>query len=245
MINPITIEQSNDFNEWLRAHNLCKKASKKRMRVYRTDNVRRSRCSRDFVYVVSADDYRNDLDGVHNTLLELSQKVMDEETRVKNEEYINKMDHVEERLMLEHDIEMNWFNAKSVSFKKIVHAIRDTDVLELLNMAAQTRDDYDVHNHYLERFKMGAKIEEFGIVPPYDWVDWNETQVVKRGDKIIYAYSKKDMVKLSGKSFKVGLFDKFGYNLDICEDDVINEVVAKAEAWQKAYQDSLMVTANS
>ena len=80
-IEPITAEQADDFNAWLQAHGMMKAGARKRIRVYRKtfNSANKVRHSRDFVYVVSADDYRNDLDNVHAKLIELSQKVMDPE----------------------------------------------------------------------------------------------------------------------------------------------------------------------
>ena len=89
-IEPITTEQADDFNAWLQAHGMMKAGARKRIRVYRKtfNSDKKVRHSRDFVYVVSADDYRNDLDNVHAKLIELSQKVMDPEEVVKSEEYL-------------------------------------------------------------------------------------------------------------------------------------------------------------
>lgn len=224
-IEAITVEQSNDFNAWLSEHNLCKKASKKRMRIYRKVANSRRIASRDFVYVVSADEYRADLDAVHNTLIEKSMKVMDDEERVKNKEYIDRMNQVEEDLLMNHGIEMNWTNAKSVSFKKIVHIIKEPEILRMLDEAAKEHKNYDVNNVYLERFRMGAIIEEFGIAPQYDWKYFN---VIVKAGKVICAYSYKDLIKLDHKTFKTGIFDKFGYNLGICDDATIQDVIEKS-----------------
>lgn len=231
-IEPITAEQGIDFNIWLAEHNLIKKKSMKRMRIYRkTDNQYRV-ASRDFVYVVSADDYRADLEGVHKILIEKSMKVMDPEERVKNEEYNRKMSEIEKRLLLEHHIEMNWFNAKSVSFNKIVHVITDPLVVSTYdNYLKETRPTYKSMS--LERFRCGAKIESCGINFSFDWLDKDYFNVETENGKILCVYSTSDAIPLESKSFAPGIFDKFGYNLGICDDETINSVIAKSKEWDE------------
>lgn len=227
IVEPITLEQSQEFNEWLSAHNLCKKTSRKRMRIYRKIGGQSKVASKDFIYVVSADDYRENLEKIHNELIEKSMKVMDETEKVKNLEYIQKMTQVEEDLMMHHNIEMNWTNAKSVNFKKIEHVIKNPVILKELEEAIKNHKNYDVHNIYVERFRAGALIEEFGVAPEYDWKQFN---IIVKNGHVICAYSHKDLKKISEKKFKIGIFDKFGYNLDICKKENISEIIKMSES---------------
>ena len=225
-IEPITLEQSQDFNAWLQAHGMMKAGARKRIRVYRRtfNSANKARHSRDFVYVVSADDYRNNLDGVHSKLIELSTKVMDPEQVIKSKEYLDKMYAVERDLLMNHQIQMNWYNGKSANFKFIRHVITDPEILEELNECIRHHKNFDENNPYLERFRCGALIAEFGVCPEYDWKEFNI--IVEKG-KVICAYSFKDLVPISKETFKTGFFDKFGYNMNICSDEAINSVIEK------------------
>lgn len=230
-IEPITQEQSDAFKLWLNEHGLTKAAACKRIRIYRNvlsrpDHKINRLHSRDFVYVVSADDFRADLNAVKAKMIELSQQVMDPELIVKSKEYLDTMNAVEEDLLLNHGIEMNWTNGKSATFNLIRHRIFDPDTLSNLEEAIKNHKNYDIENMYLERFRCGALIEEFGIAPEYDWHKYN---IIVKGGKVICAYSFEDMVRLKTARFKTGFFDKFGYNLNICSNEQINEVIRLAE----------------
>lgn len=229
-IEAITIEQSRDFNAWLFEHNLCKKSSRKRMRIYRRIPGMKRYASRDFVYVVSADEYRDNLENVHNKLIELSLKVMDESQVVKNREYIERMNQVEEDLLLNHDIVMNWTNGKSVSFKKIVHKITEPSVCEAYEEYVKSKDKYDQFNPYLENFRCSAQLEELGISMP---CEWKYVNVIVKSGKVICVYCNQDSIKLEHKTFKTGFFDKFGYNLGICTDESLKSVIEKSKEIDK------------
>lgn len=230
---PLSTSESNEFNSWLAAHGLCKTiggaASTKRMRIYRNLGTRKGKQvhSRDCIYVVSADQWRNHKEGVYKVILKLSKKQMDEQNIVKVAEYREKMNQIEEDLLMKHHVVMNWYNGKSATFKKIQHVITAPDVLAMLDEAVKHNDKYDIKNAYLTRFRMGAQIEELGIAPQYNWRDFD---VIVKGGKVVCAYSFRDLIPLHSETFKTGFFDKFGYNTEIVDSQTIADVIAKAEA---------------
>jgi hypothetical protein len=162
---------------------------------------------------------------------------MDAEMVVKVAEYRQKMNQIEEDLLLQHDIVMNWYNGKSATFKKIQHKIMAPDVLAMLDEAVKHNDKYNVQDMYLQRFRMGAQIEELGIAPEYDWRNFD---VIVKGGKVVCAYSFRDMIPLYSETFKTGFFNKFGYNTEIVDSETIEKVKAMgakyacAEAEKKA-----------
>lgn len=226
-MEPLSMADANEFNEWLSEHGLCKTvgtyASTKRMRVYRKLGERGGRPihSRDCIYVVSADLWRNHKEGVKKIILQLSKKQMNEENVVKVKEYREKMSQIEEELLLKHDIVMNWYNGKSATFKKIQHKIMSADVLEMLNEAVKHDRNYDQRKIYLQRFRIGAQIEELGIAPQYDWRSFD---IITKDGKVVCAYSYRDMIPLHSETFKTGFFDKFGYNTEIVDSETIEKV---------------------
>ena len=242
-IDGLSAAESNEFNSWLAAHGLCKTigafASTKRMRIYRNLGTKNGKQlhSRDCIYVVSSDDWRKNKEAVYRTILRLSKKQMDAEMVVKVAEYRQKMNQIEEDLLLQHDIVMNWYNGKSATFKKIQHKIMAPDVLAMLDEAVKHNDKYNVQDMYLQRFRMGAQIEELGIAPEYDWRNF---AVIVKGGKVVCAYSYRDMVPLYSETFKTGFFNKFGYNTEIVDSETIEKVKAMgakytcAEAEKKA-----------
>lgn len=242
-IDGLSAAESNEFNSWLAAHGLCKTigafASTKRMRIYRNLGTKNGKQlhSRDCIYVVSSDDWRKNKEAVYRTILRLSKKQMDAEMVVKVAEYRQKMNQIEEDLLLQHDIVMNWYNGKSATFKKIQHKIMAPDVLAMLDEAVKHNDKYNVQDMYLQRFRMGAQIEELGIAPEYDWRNFD---VIVKGGKVVCAYSYRDMVPLYSETFKTGFFNKFGYNTEIVDSETIEKVKAMgakyacAEAEKKA-----------
>lgn len=242
-IDGLSAAESDEFNSWLAAHGLCKTigafASTKRMRIYRNLGTKNGKQlhSRDCIYVVSSDDWRNNKEAVYRTILRLSKKQMDAEMVVKVAEYRQKMNQIEEDLLLQHDIVMNWYNGKSATFKKIQHKIMAPDVLAMLDEAVKHNDKYNVQDMYLQRFRMGAQIEELGIAPEYDWRNFD---VIVKGGKVVCAYSFRDMVPLYSETFKTGFFNKFGYNTEIVDSETIEKVKAMgakytcAEAEKKA-----------
>lgn len=235
---PLTAQESDEFNSWLSAHGLCKTiggyASTKRMRVYRNLGTKKSKQihSRDCIYVVSADAWRKNKEGVKKIILNLSKKQMDAENVVKVAEYRQKMNEIEEDLLMKHDIVMNWYNGKSATFKKIQHKIVAQDVLEALNKAVKCHDNYDERNMHLSRFRMGAQIEELGIAPQYDWRNFD---VIVKGGKVVCAYSYRDLIPLYSETFKTGFFDKFGYNTGIVNSETVEKVKAMG-AQHKCYE---------
>jgi hypothetical protein len=242
-IDGLSAAESNEFNSWLAAHGLCKTigafASTKRMRIYRNLGTKNGKQlhSRDCIYVVSSDDWRKNKEAVYRTILRLSKKQMDAEMVVKVAEYRQKMNQIEEDLLLQHDIVMNWYNGKSATFKKIQHKIMAPDVLAMLDEAVKHNDKYNVQDMYLQRFRMGAQIEELGIAPEYDWRNFD---VIVKGGKVVCAYSYRDMIPLYSETFKTGFFNKFGYNTEIVDSETIEKVKAMgakyacAEAEKKA-----------
>ena len=226
---PLTAQESNEFNSWLAAHGLCKTvggyASTKRMRVYRNLGTKKNKQihSRDCIYVVSADAWRTNKEGVKKIILNLSKKQMDAANVIKVAEYRQQMNQIEEDLLMKHDIVMNWYNGKSATFKKIQHKIVAQDVLEALNKAVECHDNYDARNMHLQRFRMGAQIEELGIAPQYDWRNFD---VIVKGGKVVCAYSYRDLIPLYSETFKTGFFDKFGYNTGIVNSDTVEKVKA-------------------
>lgn len=230
---PLSTAESDEFNSWLAAHGLCKTigsaASTKRMRIYRNLGQRNGKQvhSRDCIYVVSADQWRKHKEGVYKVILKLSKKQMDEQNIVKVAEYREKMNQIEEDLLMQHHVVMNWYNGKSATFKKIQHVITAPDVLAMLDEAVKHNDKYDIKNAYLTRFRMGAQIEELGIAPQYNWRDFD---VIVKSGKVVCAYSYRDLIPLHSETFKTGFFDKFGYNTEIVDSQTIADVVAKAQA---------------
>lgn len=230
---PLTTAESNEFNTWLAAHGLCKTigafASTKRMRIYRNIGMRKGKQihSRDCIYVVSADQWRKHKEGVYKVILKLSKKQMDEQNIVKVKEYREKMNQIEEDLLLQHHIVMNWYNGKSATFKKIQHVITAPDVLAMLDEAVKHNDKYDIKNAYLTRFRMGAQIEELGIAPQYDWRSFD---VIVKNGKVVCAYCYRDLIPLRSETFKTGFFDKFNYNTEIVDSKTIADVIALAQA---------------
>ena len=226
---PLTAQESDEFNSWLAAHGFCKTvggyASTKRMRVYRNLGTKKNKQihSRDCIYVVSADAWRKNKEGVKKVILKLSQKQMDAQNVVKVAEYRQQMNQIEEDLLMNHNIVMNWYNGKSATFKKIQHKIVAQDVLEALNDAVKHNDNYDVRNMHLQRFRMGAQIEELGIAPQYDWRNFD---VIVKGGKVVCAYSYRDLIPLYSETFKTGFFDKFGYNTGIVNSETVEKVKA-------------------
>lgn len=226
---PLTAQESDEFNGWLASHGLCKTiggyASTKRMRVYRNLGTKKNKQihSRDCIYVVSADAWRKNKEGVKKVILKLSQKQMDAQNVVKVAEYRQQMNQIEEDLLMNHNIVMNWYNGKSATFKKIQHKIVAQDVLEALNEAVKHNDNYDVRNMHLQRFRMGAQIEELGIAPQYDWRNFD---VIVKGGKVVCAYSYRDLIPLYSETFKTGFFDKFGYNTGIVNSETVEKVKA-------------------
>ena len=226
-MEPLSMAEANEFNSWLAAHGLCKTvgsyASTKRMRIYRNLGTKNGKQihSRDCIYVVSADLWRKHKEGVKQIILKLSKKQMDEENVVKVKEYREKMSQIEEDLLLKHDIVMNWYNGKSATFKKIQHKITSPDVLDMLNEAVKHDRNYDQRKIYLQRFRIGAQIEELGIAPQYDWRNFD---IITKDGKVVCAYSFRDMIPLHSETFKTGFFDKFGYNTEIVDSETIERV---------------------
>lgn len=228
-VEPLTTEEAIEFNSFLKSHNLVKGPSLKRMRIYRkiAESKRKVIRSRDFIYVVSADRYREEKEKVFADLIALSEKVMDKEYQVKNVEYITKMSKVEEKLLM-NGIEMNWYNGKSVTFNKIPHVITDRNLLKHLDayFAAKAAEEPEtVANVSLKKFKIGAKISEIAKKYKLDWNKWCEHNVIMKNGEVIAAYSYKDLQPLYELHFDEGIKDKFGYNLNIIKPANLKELL--------------------
>ena len=229
-VEPLTVDEQIEFNAFLKSHNLVKGPSAKRMRIYRKiAESKRGKItrSRDFIYVVSADRFRNEKEQVYKDLIALSEKVMDKEFQVKNAEYITKMSKVEEKLLM-NGIEMNWYNGKSVTFNKIPHVITDRNILKHLDayFAAKAAEECDeVANVSLKKFKIGAKISEIAKKYKLDWNKWCEHNVIMKNGEVIAAYSYKDLQPLYELHFDEGIKDKFGYNLNIIKPANLKELL--------------------
>lgn len=225
-VEPLTAEEAFDFQRFLTAHNLIKGPSLKRMRIYRkvAETKTKKYRSKDFIYVVSADRYRKETDQVKNDLIALSKQVMDSKLVVENAKYVAKMSDVQEKLLMQ-GVQMNWQNGKSVSFNKIPHVITDRNLLKHLDDYFQARDSYDPKAIGLQKFKIGAKISELAKKYKLDWNKWCEHDVIMKGDKVIAAYSYKDLQPIYELHFDEGIKDKFGYNLNIIKKANLKEIL--------------------
>ena len=228
-VEPLSAEEAFEFQRFLTAHNLIKGPSLKRMRIYRkvAETKTKKYRSKDFIYVVSADRYRKETDQVKNDLIALSKQVMDSKLVVENAKYVAKMSDVQEKLLMQ-GIQMNWQNGKSVTFNKIPHVITDRNLLKNLDDYFQARDSYDPKAIGLQKFKIGAKISELAKRYKLDWTKWCEHDVIMKGDKVIAAYSYKDLQPIYELHFDEGIKDKFGYNLNIIKKANLKEILAKS-----------------
>lgn len=240
VVEPLSFEAQAEFNSFLMAHNLIKGRSAKRMRIYRKIGEykveRRLPRSRDFVYVVSADDWRADKEAVKAEILEKSKQVMDPELIVKNAKYASDMSKIE-KVLLYKGIEMNWYNGKSVTFNRINHVITDRNILSYLDKYFEEKAAELPSEINLKKFRVGARLKELKSKYKLDWDRWAEHNIITDSEgKVLAAYSYKDMTKIGTVKFKVGLQDKFGYNLNIVKKENLAEFVKNTDDLNMIYK---------
>ena len=219
---PLTNDEHQDIQNRLMRHGLCIKSGKKHARVYRFKGWKNHKrlTSSDFVYVIQADDYRADPDGLINKVVECSKKVFNNSNFVNNTEYENNMVKVEEDLLINHGIVMKWRVSKHAIFKKVVHVCTDRKVLDVLDEYAKNNGNF-VTNHirktkdgkHLAIFRKLVKIfEEFEGITFYDWKTF---RYITKNGKVVCAYAQQDEELLKILAFKRGINDKFDFNLNI------------------------------
>ena len=229
---PITDEEHADIQERLMKHGLCIKQGKKHARVYRFKGWQKSKMltSPDFVYVIQADDYRANPDGVIAECVAKSEQVFTKKTKVvKNAEYERNMFKVEEKLLMEHGVKMQWKVSKHAIFHKVEHICTKRSVLEALDEYAKNNGPF-VTNYlratkdgkHLEIFRKLVRIfEEFETnAPDYDW---HSFRYITKNGKVVCAYSTVDMKKIKNVAFARGINDKFDFNLNI--NNYVNDVL--------------------
>lgn len=235
-VEPLSTDEANDLQAWLIKHNFCIKNAKKNIRVYRYLGHKNGKVttSKDFMYVVGADAYRENKEKVMQDILSLSKKVMNSHRMVKNAEYVEKMGKVEENLLMKHKIAMTWDKSKTVSFTLYNHVITDKKVLAPLNVYVKGSSEHLKTNRiyktkdekHLEVFRKMAQIfEEFDPTIPF--YDWKSFRYITKGGKVVAAYSMVDRKCAMVKHFPKGIQDKFDYNLNIMNDKYIHEIVKK------------------
>lgn len=236
---PLTMVETRELQEFLIQHNFCIKGAKKNIRVYRYLGTKNGRMitSRDFMYVVNADDYRKNKAQVKKDILNYSKQVFDKQKLVKNNEYVDSMVRVEEDLLMNHKVAMQWHNSKTVMFSKYNHVITDEATLAPLNIYVKNKTNNFITNRiyktkdnkHLQIFQSMAQVfEEFNSDIPYS--DWRSFRYVTRAGKVVAAYTKEDMSKCERIAFGKGIKDKFDYNLNVMNKDYINDVLTKFEA---------------
>lgn len=234
VVEPISNSMFHAFNSFLLNHNMVAGPNgRKRIRIYRSySNGMRIRRSRDFVYVVSADMIRADYASVKEAILELSKKVMIDDL-IANEEYLNRMEVLEQDLIADYSVEMNWGCAKSATFWNVNHVVTDSNVLKHVdNYLAQNMNKQrynilmDDSSYELTKFRMKAKIAEMQKAFDFqDDYDWKYARYILRDGKCIAAYSTKGKTKaLRQRWAKTGLVDKFGYNVEVISNKTAQQV---------------------
>lgn len=231
---PITDEEHADIQERLMKHRLCIKSGKKHARVYRFKGYKNHKMitSPDFVYVIQADDYRANPDATIAEVVKKSAQVMTKrDKKIKNDEYERNMVRVEEELLMNKSIVMQWKVAKHVIFRKINHICTDRAILAELDEYAKDNGPFVTNRlratkdgKHLEIFRKLVRIfeETEKNVPDYDWKSF---RYITKNGHVVCAYSRVDEIKMKKISFERGVTDKFGYNLNI--NDNIDEILAK------------------
>lgn len=231
---PLTDEEHADIQERLMKHRLCIKSGKKHARVYRFKGYKNHKMitSPDFVYVIQADDYRANPDQVIADVVKKSAQVMTKrDKKIKNDEYERNMVRVEEELLMNKNIVMQWKVAKHVIFRKINHICTDRAILAELDEYAKDNGPFVTNRlratkdgKHLEIFRKLVRIfeETEKNVPDYDWKSF---RYITKNGQVVCAYSRVDEIKMKKISFERGVTDKFGYNLNI--NDNIDEILAK------------------
>lgn len=231
---PLTDAEHADIQERLMKHRLCIKSGKKHARVYRFKGYKNHKMitSPDFVYVIQADDYRANPDATIAEVVKKSAQVMTKrDKKIKNDEYERNMVRVEEDLLMNKGIVMQWKVAKHVIFRKINHICTDRSILAELDEYAKDNGPFVTNRlratkdgKHLEIFRKLVRIfeETEKNVPDYDWKSF---RYITKNGQVVCAYSRVDEVKMKKISFERGVTDKFGYNLNI--NDNIDEILAK------------------
>lgn len=229
---PLTDAEHAEIQARLMKHRLCIKSGKKHARVYRFKGWKNNKMttSPDFIYVIQADDYRANPDGVMQEILRCSEKVMTKKDKqIKNDEYERNMISVEEELLMNKGIVMQWKVSKHIMFHKINHICTDRSVLSVLDEYAKNNGPFVTNclrktkdGKHLAMFRKLVEIfEEFEKdVPNYDWKTF---RYITKNGKVVCAYSRVDSEKLKIMSFKRGINDKLDYNLNI--NNYIDEIV--------------------
>ena len=221
---PLTEAEHADIQERLMKHRLCIKSGKKHARVYRFKGYKDHKLitSPDFVYVIQADDYRANPDQVIADVVKKSEQVMTKrDKKIKNDEYERNMVRVEEELLMNKSIVMQWKVSKHVYFRKINHICTDRNILAGLDEYAKNNGPFVTNRlratkdgKHLEIFRKLVRIfeETEKDVPDYDWKSF---RYITKNGQVVCAYSYKDYEKLKTVSFARGINDKFDINLNV------------------------------
>ena len=221
---PLTEAEHADIQARLMKHRLCIKSGKKHARVYRFKGYKDHKIitSPDFVYVIQADDYRANPDQVIADVVKKSEQVMTKrDKKIKNDEYERNMVRVEEELLMNKSIVMQWKVSKHVYFRKINHICTDRNILAELDEYAKNNGPFVTNRlratkdgKHLEIFRKLVRIFEDTEkdVPDYDWKSF---RYITKNGQVVCAYSYKDYEKLKTVSFARGINDKFDINLNV------------------------------
>ena len=221
---PLTEAEHADIQARLMKHRLCIKSGKKHARVYRFKGYKDHKMitSPDFVYVIQADDYRANPDQVIADVVKKSEQVMTKrDKKIKNDEYERNMVRVEEELLMNKSIVMQWKVSKHVYFRKINHICTDRNILAELDEYAKNNGPFVTNRlratkdgKHLEIFRKLVRIfeETEKDVPDYDWKSF---RYITKNGQVVCAYSYKDYEKLKTVSFARGINDKFDVNLNV------------------------------
>jgi hypothetical protein len=221
---PLTDAEHADIQERLMKHRLCIKSGKKHARVYRFKGYKDHKMitSPDFVYVIQADDYRANPDQVIADVVKKSEQVMTKrDKKIKNDEYERNMVRVEEELLMNKSIVMQWKVSKHVYFRKINHICTDRNILAELDEYAKNNGPFVTNRlratkdgKHLEIFRKLVRIfeETEKDVPDYDWKSF---RYITKNGQVVCAYSYKDYEKLKTVAFARGINDKFDVNLNV------------------------------
>jgi len=221
---PLTDAEHADIQERLMKHRLCIKSGKKHARVYRFKGYKDHKMitSPDFVYVIQADDYRANPDQVIADVVKKSEQVMTKrDKKIKNDEYERNMVRVEEELLMNKSIVMQWKVSKHVYFRKINHICTDRNILSELDEYAKNNGPFVTNRlratkdgKHLEIFRKLVRIfeETEKDVPDYDWKSF---RYITKNGQVVCAYSYKDYEKLKTVAFARGINDKFDVNLNV------------------------------
>lgn len=221
---PLTDAEHADIQERLMKHRLCIKSGKKHARVYRFKGYKDHKMitSPDFVYVIQADDYRANPDQVIADVVKKSEQVMTKrDKKIKNDEYERNMVRVEEELLMNKSIVMQWKVSKHVYFRKINHICTDRNILAELDEYSKNNGPFVTNRlratkdgKHLEIFRKLVRIfeETEKNVPDFDWKSF---RYITKNGQVVCAYSYKDYEKLKTVAFARGINDKFDVNLNV------------------------------